>query len=108
MTCHVPPSPHHTHLNSPLLPLVPNLLFWAAGTILGTLEATDVDGDSLNFTTVGEVTNSLVSLSEPRDVPGSPNAKVVDIVLKTELDRDFVSNSSCRGGMESFVRGGKE
>ncbi|XP_035824585.1 cadherin-23 [Aplysia californica] len=59
------------------------------GDVIGNITASDDDGQPLTFKTSTPDTTQLVELSSPRDVPGIPRTKVVDIILKSVLDRDF-------------------
>ncbi|GFR79212.1 cadherin-related family member 1, partial [Elysia marginata] len=82
--------------NAPIARAVPERLRLPENTpigdVIGTIEATDVDSDDLVFATDTQDTDDLVRLSDPRDLNGSPGSKVVDIILKSVLDRDFAPN----------------
>ncbi|ESO87057.1 hypothetical protein LOTGIDRAFT_154544 [Lottia gigantea] len=78
--------------NNPPRLNIKNVLIWPEntqiGTIIGNLTGIDEDGPSpLQFKTHTQETGKLVELSEPRDV--GADTRVVDIILKKELDRDY-------------------
>ncbi|CAL1529751.1 unnamed protein product, partial [Lymnaea stagnalis] len=61
------------------------------GTVIGNITGEDFDGpDPLTFYCDTDATKELVSLSPPRRLTNS--SSIVDIILKTQLDRDYAPN----------------
>ena len=57
------------------------MLIYAAGFIVGVLQAEDEDDDDLEFNIVGEIANNILELE-------SIGPKSANIVLKSKLDRE--------------------
>ena len=64
------------------------------GTVIGEIAAYDDDipKQSLSFKAITSGTKELVELDNLRDDPSYPNGWKADIVVKSDLDRDFVSS----------------
>ncbi|XP_059167286.1 cadherin-23-like isoform X3 [Physella acuta] len=60
------------------------------GTVIGNITASDADdGQVLYFNIDTADAKDLVNLSSPRSDPTNSRTKVVDIILKSQLDRDY-------------------
>ncbi|XP_055876010.1 cadherin-23-like isoform X3 [Biomphalaria glabrata] len=62
------------------------------GTTIGNITASDPDGQDLYFNTDTDDTRELVTLSNPRKLNNATNTWIVDIKLKSVLDRDYAPN----------------